>query len=82
MYVLLVWGFLNGIEADSFTTYDNELQCESAQHSIPRLLNEKGVRVQSMICLHTDKSVGSYWDADMDGTLKAVPLNKDGKINK
>jgi hypothetical protein len=75
-YVLLVWGFLNGIEADSFTTYHTELQCEKAQHSIPRLLNEKGVRVQSMVCVHYDKAVGSYWDADMDGTLKPIPLKK------
>jgi hypothetical protein len=73
MYVPLVWGYLNGIAVDSLATYDDGLQCQSAQRSVLHSINTTGGIVKSMVCVHTDRVEGSFCEADTNGTLQPVP---------
>jgi hypothetical protein len=72
MYVLLIWGYLNGHAVSSFATCDSGPQCLSAQQSAVKQVNATGEIIQSLVCVHTDKVIGSFWEADENGQLKAV----------
>lgn len=50
MYALMVIGFMNGVQMQTFHLYDNPLQCNSAIMSTVHSLNEIGERVDSIGC--------------------------------